>query len=199
MTYFITTTCFGLYRPSSGCITRCRWVLLILGNYTCVARIASRDLYVTGFCLMNSLVFLFCWLVRRLWESLVVLVFFSWWVVRCWGGLFPAGRNVRVSMMVECFGRYMFFRMCLGIGYLCLGTYFCFCLKTNNLQFPIRKQQTPIFRWKQRNSCSEISNLFCIKRHTKNELLINTTSARNCKLSYWNLLQVETNVFDLRV
>ena len=39
----------------------------------------------------------------------------------------PAGRNVRVSMMVECFGIYMFFsRMCLGIGYLCLGTYFCF-------------------------------------------------------------------------
>ena len=53
-------------------------------------------------------------------------MFFSWWVVRCWGSLLPAGRNVRVSMMVECFGRYMFFRMCLGVGYLCLGTYFCF-------------------------------------------------------------------------
>ena len=49
------------------------------------------------------------------------------WVVRCWGGLLPAGRNVRVSMMVECFGIYMFFsRMCLGIGYMRLGTYLCF-------------------------------------------------------------------------
>ena len=31
------------------------------------------------------------------------------WIVRCWGGLLPAGRNVRVSMMVECFGIYTFF------------------------------------------------------------------------------------------
>ena len=32
------------------------------------------------------------------------------WVVRCWDGLLPTGRNVRVSMMVECFWYiYMFF------------------------------------------------------------------------------------------
>ena len=30
------------------------------------------------------------------------------WVVRCWGGLLPAGRNVRVIMMVECFGIYIY-------------------------------------------------------------------------------------------
>ena len=58
-------------------------------------------------------------LIGCLWGSLVVLVFFSWWVVRCWGGLLPAGRNVRVSMMVECFGRFMFFFECV----LVLGIY----------------------------------------------------------------------------
>jgi len=72
LTYFSTTTCFGLYRPSSGCLTRCKWVPLILGTYSCIARFASRDLYVNGFCLLYLLGFLCCRLVRRLWGSLVI-------------------------------------------------------------------------------------------------------------------------------
>ena len=38
------------------------------------------------------------------------------WVARCWGGLLLAGRNVRVSMMVEGFGIYMFFERFLVLG-----------------------------------------------------------------------------------
>ena len=29
------------------------------------------------------------------------------WVSQCWDGLLPAGRNVRVNMMVECCGIYI--------------------------------------------------------------------------------------------
>ena len=51
------------------------------------------------------------------------------WVARCWGWCdqLPAGRNVRVSMMVECFGIYiyMFVLTCLGFGYMRRGTYLC--------------------------------------------------------------------------
>ena len=48
------------------------------------------------------------------------------WVARCWDGLLPAGRNVCVSMMVECFGIYMFVLTFLGFGYMRRGTYLCF-------------------------------------------------------------------------
>ena len=50
------------------------------------------------------------------------------WVARCWDGLLPVGRNVRVSMMVECFGIYiyMFVLTFLGFGYMRRGTYLCF-------------------------------------------------------------------------
>ena len=33
---------------------------------------------------------------------------------------------MRVSMMVECFGIYMFVLTCLGFGYMRRGTYLCF-------------------------------------------------------------------------
>ena len=56
--FFSTTTCFGLYRPSSGCITRGKCVLLILSTYSCIARFACRDLYINGFVLRTRWVFL---------------------------------------------------------------------------------------------------------------------------------------------
>ena len=50
------------------------------------------------------------------------------WVARCWDwrDLLPAGRNLRVSMMVQCFGIYMFVLTFNGFGYMRRGTYLCF-------------------------------------------------------------------------
>jgi len=58
LTFFSTTTCFGLYRPLSGCLTRVKCVLLILSSYSCIARFASRDLYINGVVLCTRWVFL---------------------------------------------------------------------------------------------------------------------------------------------
>jgi len=61
------------------------------------------DLYINGFILSTLLGF---WLVRRLGGPWLHLRSSAEWVARCWDGLLPAGRNVRVGMMVECFGIY---------------------------------------------------------------------------------------------